>query len=128
MNKKGYVGCGSTGSANRALYEYDPLTDHWAYKTSFPGTGRDHISYFVINSRAYLGLGGEIEGFTPKWKFSDIWEFEPIKNSWKRMHDCVQKINPTTFFSIEDAGFMGFDETSSGIYDNTLWIFEPNKN
>ena len=87
LNKKGYVGCGSTGSANRALYEYDPLTDHWAYKTSFPGTGRDHISYFVINSRAYLGLGGEIEGFTPKWKFSDIWEFEPIKNSWKRMHD-----------------------------------------
>ncbi len=62
VGNKGYVGVGITGSGTSitkttSLYAYDPQTNAWAPKASFPGVARNSAVGFNIGLRAYLGTG-----------------------------------------------------------------------
>lgn len=56
----GRLGDGSAGALN-TLYEYDPDTNQWAKKTSFPGAGVDHMECAVLDDRYLYAIGGTLE-------------------------------------------------------------------
>jgi len=86
-NGKGYYGMGTSYSLSNNdylvdIWEYDPLFGQWTQKTTYPGTPVIYSKAFVINNKAYLGPGYFYED---SWKtfVSDLWEYDPITNSWK---------------------------------------------
>jgi len=61
INGKGYVCLGWSNTSGSGqlndLWEYNPVTNGWVQKASFPGGGRYTASVFVIGTAAYVGLG-----------------------------------------------------------------------
>ena len=74
-----YVGLGITdGNIFRTdLHAYDPVSDSWSAKASFPGTARGGCATFVVNNKAYV-CGGTSTGPT----FSDVYSYDPVANTW----------------------------------------------
>jgi N-acetylneuraminic acid mutarotase len=72
LNGKGYVTLGSTSGVLNDIWEYDPTADTWSSKTDFEGSARQEASAYVINNRAYVGLGR-----SGSYYFDDFWEFKP---------------------------------------------------
>jgi N-acetylneuraminic acid mutarotase len=83
VNGKGYIMVIRTNVAgvfSRVVWEYDPVTDNWSQLSNFPGTPRTGASIFVINNKAYYGLGtSESLNY-----LGDIWEFDGITKKWSQ--------------------------------------------
>jgi len=69
---RGYIGLGN-GSPTDIFWKYDPSGNLWTVGPTFPGGQREGSSAFVINHKAYIGLGA----FGKK----DFWEYDPIKDT-----------------------------------------------
>ncbi len=74
INSKGYVTTGSNGSALTDAWEYDPVNDLWAQKTSFEGSARYGAAAFSVENRGFVLTG---RNGTPR--FEDVWEFDPTE-------------------------------------------------
>ncbi|MBL7736735.1 MAG: hypothetical protein JNL51_14855 [Chitinophagaceae bacterium] len=72
LNGKGYITTGINISYRSNTWEYDPATDLWAQRTGFEGTDREGAVAFVINNRAFVGLGN-----SSNLRFDNFWEFIP---------------------------------------------------
>lgn len=59
VNNRGYVACGKIGSNAyiAELWQYNPETESWTERTPFPGGERYQLSSFVIQNKAFVGLG-----------------------------------------------------------------------
>ena len=62
IGDKIYAGLGYSSSTGNSQvsddwYEYDPATNKWTFKSNFPGAARANAVAFVINGKAYVGLG-----------------------------------------------------------------------
>lgn len=74
INGFGYLATGSTGSMVSSIWEYDPLQDLWAEKTSFEGALRTDAVGFALGSYSYITTGR-----SSSYCFDDIWCFDPNK-------------------------------------------------
>ncbi len=88
IGNKGYVGTGQTfvvtpnGSFTTTyddLYEYDPATNVWIQKTSFPGPSRAYAVGTVIGNKGYVGLGGNDDQSA---SYTDFYAYDPNNDSW----------------------------------------------
>ena len=71
------------GNSNE-LYEYLPNENRWARRANFTGENRRKGANFIINNRAYFGLG---QTPTSGKGLRDIWEYDPIKDAWRKAAD-----------------------------------------
>jgi N-acetylneuraminic acid mutarotase len=124
LKGKGYIGLGAkngmaTSSYRNDLYEYDPALNIWSEKAVFPGLARVDASYFVINEKAYAGLGNT--GINQK----DFYEFDPDKNSWRKIHDFDGgATSAAAGISMLGKGFITCGAWSRG-YSKTLYEYIP---
>nr|NQU93513.1 hypothetical protein [Bacteroidota bacterium] len=65
------------GSSNH-LYEYDPATDKWTQKNSFPGGNRYGSFGVAFDGKGYIGLGVNK---------TDFWSYNPTTDNWEQMPD-----------------------------------------
>ncbi len=75
----GYMGLGTdNGSDFDDLFRYDPATDTWSQMASM-GLGMESAVVFVVNDRAYVGVGysRQLEDQTNK-----LFEYDPSSNAW----------------------------------------------
>ncbi|MCX6238247.1 MAG: galactose oxidase [Bacteroidia bacterium] len=72
LGSKSYVGLGYNSGVCNDIWEYDPTADTWTDKTAFEGSARQNAVNYVVNSRAFVGLGR-----SGNYYFDDIWEFKP---------------------------------------------------
>jgi len=72
INGKGYLATGATNSVLNTIWEYDPATDFWTYKTPFEGAARADAVAFVVDSTAFIATGAN-----SGYYFDDIWAFHP---------------------------------------------------
>lgn len=72
LNGKGYITTGINGGYRSNTWEYDPATDLWIERTGFEATGREGAIAFVVNNRAFVGLGN-----SSNLRFDDFREFLP---------------------------------------------------
>jgi N-acetylneuraminic acid mutarotase len=102
MNGKGYVIMGwVNGSNHGGVYEYDPGLNSWTAKNNFPGPPRYGPCVFLLNNKAYIGLG-----YNPL--HDDLWQYDPANDTWS------QKANfpggprqATVHFALNGLGYVG---------------------
>ncbi|KPM46551.1 Kelch repeat-containing protein, partial [Jiulongibacter sediminis] len=86
LNGKGYTifgalksGFGEIYSSN--LYEYDPVSDSWSFRSSLSlDKGRLYALGFSMNGKIYGGFGNRTND--PGSKRYDLWEYDPNINEW----------------------------------------------
>lgn len=86
------------------FWEYDPNTDNWTQKASFPGEGRAFASHFTLTDKALvgLGLGDSVMGAM----YDDFYAWDPNTDTWTRTTDFpASKRFGASQFSL---GFLGY--------------------
>ena len=125
---KGYIGFGLADNGyKRSLYAYDPITDDWDKMESLGGVsggGLERVTpvSFVINGKAYIGLGN---GNNPYFK--DFWEYDPATNTWTQKADFGGTGRQAVAFAIDSFGYAGTGLDING-YTSDFWKYNPNTN
>lgn len=122
IGTKGYFGTGSDVSGEKAdWYEYDPATDSWTQKASFPGGVREAMICFSIGSKGYVGLG-DIGGTTA---FADFWEYDPSTDTWTAKANFPGGARSTAVgFSIGTKGYVGCGDDFTNL-KNDFYEYDP---
>jgi hypothetical protein len=125
INGKGYLGVGWVSQKNANVsdfYEYDPETDAWTKKASFPGTLRGSATSFSLpNGKGYvmMGYANELGLY-----LNDVWEYDPAENKWTRLDDFPgsPRFGARAMVIGNDAYIMtGY----GGVYEKDLYRFSP---
>lgn len=77
----GFIGLGFDDNIEHDdFWRYYPPNNKWVAVADFPGGNRANAIAFVVADKAYVGLGTPyFNGGTP---FDDIYQYDPIANSW----------------------------------------------
>lgn len=129
IGQRGYIGLGNSDNGfKRSLYEYNPIIDDWDKKESLGGpTGggleRVSPSAFVVNGKAYVGLGN---GNNPFYK--DFWEYDPATDTWTQKADFGgTPRRQAVGFAIDSMGYVGTGIDANG-YTSDFWKYSPTTN
>lgn len=120
-DSKGYICCGKRGPNDYTdeFWEYNPSTDSWFQRQSFPGGVRYQLSSFVVDNLAYIGLGIDQDVYR-----KDLWQYNPSTNIWVAKNDFLGgERGAATTFSLGQRGFVCAG--SDGGVKNDLWEYNP---
>jgi hypothetical protein len=125
IGNRGYVGLGHINAVTDILYddwwEFDPGTNSWSQKASFPGGARMHCSAFSIGSKGYVGFGRD---GTPA-SHNDLYEYDPVTNTWTQRASLPGGIRRGAVgLTIGTKGYVctGYDGSN---YLKDLWEYDP---
>ncbi|MBG0860608.1 MAG: IPT/TIG domain-containing protein, partial [Bacteroidales bacterium] len=122
IGNKGYV-----IFADKVFCEYDPTSDKWTQLTSFPGPGtnRAFMVSFVIDNKAYVGLGRDFFTYE-EVQYDNIWIFDPQTGSWAEstFMPWGPRYNSISFV-VNNKAYIGFGFKSS-TQQRDLFEFDPN--
>ena len=131
IGERGYV-CSGVDSANickKDLWEYDPGTNSWTQKADFPGQTRRDAVAFAIGNRGYVGTGVTNTIAWMGLKKKDIWEFNPLTNSWDQKADWPGNFGQGVYFagsfSTSTKGYIVCGKLGFSYYSNELWEYDP---
>lgn len=118
INGRGYVGLGGAEVGNN-FWRYDPEENLWTEIASFPGGIRWGPTSFVIDDKAYVGLGSG--SGTPEFK-NDLWRYDPVSNTWTKMSDAPRT---TEGYAVGlSANGKGYVVTADEM--ENFWEYDPN--
>jgi N-acetylneuraminic acid mutarotase len=85
INGMGYVvnGWDSTEyptSNGSLLWQYNPQTDTWTNKATFPGSTRYTTASFAVNGKGYVAMG-----FKPI--NNTVWQYDPVADAWTQKNN-----------------------------------------
>ena len=69
------------------FYEYDSQTDTWTRLADFPDIGRMSVTAFGIGGKGYIGFGESLVECNTNCRtvtYKDLWEYDPVANSWEK--------------------------------------------
>lgn len=125
INGKGYLGVGWAQEKYTEVsdfYEYDPGTDSWTRKASFPGTLRNNATSFSLpNGKGYIAMGySEAQS---KY-LNDVWEYDPVLDTWTRTEDFPgsPRFGARAVVVGSGAYIIG---GYGGVYEKDMWLFSP---
>lgn len=124
VGNRGYMGLGHVNAVFDILYddwfEYDPGSDTWTQKASYPGGPRFHAACFVINNIVYVGTGRDINATLHQ----DFWKYDPVTNSWSSVANFTGSARRGAVgFTINGYGYVG---TGSGT--SSFFRYDPSNN
>lgn len=102
------VGGVQSGTPTKELWEYNPATDEWTQKASYPGIAWLYLAGFVVNNKAYIGtgFGNNANSVNPDNK--DLYEYDPVIDKWSRKTDFPGVAREgASGFSINGKGYLG---------------------
>ena len=108
INDKGYLHVSSL-NAGFELNEYDPITDTWTAKTSYPATQYEGGQLaFSANGKGYL-----VFAFAFSAPIYPLWEYDPATDSWSQKTDIpwVSGTSGVNSFSIDEKGYVGMNDS-----------------
>ncbi len=88
LNGKGYSVGGFKATTSFGVYlsntyQYDPATDTWTSKATFPGSGRADFFGFSTLSKGYCGLGSSLNTSTFTFTYyKDIYAYDDVTDTW----------------------------------------------
>lgn len=128
IGNKIYTGGGYISSNNlNDLWEYDPVTGNWTAKADLPvNNGRTNAIAFSINGKGYVGLGVE-DYFGLGTKKKDLWEYDPITNSWteKTSLPAAPRVSAASFVLNNKVYVVGGAFNYSYTYLDEVWEYDP---
>lgn len=126
IGSKGYTACGKAASSTvfNALLEYDPSTNTWTGKASYPGLGRYCMASFSIGSKAYIGTGMDANANLR----SDFYEYDQATNTWTSKASYAGGVRwYATGFSIGTKGYFGTGDNGNN-FTNDFYEYNPATN
>jgi N-acetylneuraminic acid mutarotase len=122
------------------VFSYNPQSGAFtAVSECFPGSTRSRAAAFVLNGKAYLGLGYRA-GFSSTRYFDDFWEYSPsaanTPGTWRAVEPLPIKKGSATesngrqfpfVFNLSNRVFVGGGSLGAQ-YLNDIWEFSPPKN
>ena len=131
INNKAYIGIGvSRSSPNRfsnAFFEYDPATNIWTTKSSFPGAHRYSAIGFSINSLGYVGLGLD----SVSTDLTDMWQYDPSADTWTQKTSFPASAPVLDFpvsLVLDTIAFVGGGIISGRTAISLWWQYSPSTN
>jgi N-acetylneuraminic acid mutarotase len=121
IDSKGYVCGGKRGpnSYTNELWEYKPTLDQWTQLPNFPGGIRYQLCSFVIDYKAYVGLGTDQDMYR-----DDMWAFDATSNQWSAISPIpASERGSAMTFSIGQRGYICMG--TNGGYLDDLWEYNP---
>ncbi len=117
VGNRGYMGLGHVNSVNDILYddwyEYDPGTDTWCQKASYPGGPIMHAATFVIANKIYVGTGRDVNVVL----HNDFYCYDPATNVWTTIAPFPgQPRRGAAAFAINGFGYVGTGSNYSSFY------------
>ena len=113
------------------IWEYNPETNLWYQRTSFPRAGGISNGIgFSIGSKGYVGLGMAtgLAGGNQYGPQNDFYEYDPIQNKWTRLNDFPGAPRYCDVgFSMNGKGYVGLGysfEGNSIIYYKDFWEYD----
>jgi len=103
IGDKGYIGLGHmNGTGTNVIYddwwEFDPATNSWTQKASYPTPNYGALA-FSVGNKGYVGGGTQLG--------NEFYEFDPITNIWSSIADCLNEYpSDETAFTINDKGYI----------------------
>ncbi|MEO9533317.1 MAG: T9SS type A sorting domain-containing protein [Crocinitomicaceae bacterium] len=137
IGDKGYVGMGAdssistTGSILDDWWEYDPLSNNWTQKASYPGgydifnnTSANGIYFataFSIGDKAYV-CGGKMSS---DFYGTDLWEYDPNLDTWTRKADFPGGDRyQLSSFAVDGKGYVGLG-IDHDLFRKDWWQYDP---
>lgn len=126
IGSKGYIGTGESGNFPNLTYyndfwEYNPSTNSWSQKSSFPGTPRRWAVGFSIGNHGYIGTGVDVSDYK-----SDFWDYDPVTNNWTQKADFAGTARwGANAFSIGNKGYIGTGAIGYPTFFNDFWEYTP---
>lgn len=133
IDGKGYVALGRTEMRSGALndcWEYNPDSDKWTQKASFPGKARVKAIGLGLKGKAYVGLGYDISGrvYANNYDLKDFWCFDPKTNNWSQLADYPSKYTDACISMVfNNEIYVGFGFDGSG-FSRDFWKYNPDTN
>jgi N-acetylneuraminic acid mutarotase len=133
LNGKIYAGGGYvSGTSMNDWQEFDPAKNMWTPKTNYmpgPVANRAAGVTFVINGKAYLGLGAEhFLSFTlPVQQLSDLWSYDPATDKWTQHASLPDsgRNSSAVFVMNNKAYIVGGETDKTGAKTNDVWEYDP---
>jgi len=122
LDGKGYMGLGlgTAGLGCTDWFEYNPGTNAWTQKASFPSTGRWSTASFVIGNKAYICTGAKDVGLT-----NETWEYDPNTDAWTQKADLPGLVRQNAVgFAIDNIGYVGTGYSAGNTYDD-FYAYDP---
>lgn len=135
INGKGYVGTGidspfGVGSGGNILsdfWEYNPQTNSWIPRASYPGNFGQGIYFstsFSVDTKGYICCGKE----APSNYSNKTYEYNPSTNSWFQKSNFPGGVRyALTSFSIGSKAYVGTG-TDEDIMRKDFYAFTPSSN
>jgi hypothetical protein len=116
-----------SGNAFVDFYEYDPSSNTWITRASWPGPLTNDANSFVVNGKAYVG-GGDGPYGNPT--ISNFYQFDPLLNSWSQKADIPAPGRRSSgTFSIGNFGYMGVGSNDDlGVSLSDYYKYDPLNN
>lgn len=127
----GYLGTGSDTSeqVRKDLWRYNPLLDSWTQMADLPGPARRDAIGFSAGGKGYIGLGVDNHVSILGNKMKDLWEFDPILNTWLQKADYPGGGGDGVFFSTvfvaDEKAYVCGGKIGPNLYINQLWEYKP---
>lgn len=93
----------------------------WTRKSDFTGVARNSSMAFVLNGKAYFGLGQDASN-TKLW---DFYEYNPSTNAWKKLTSYPGSGSHTTCaFAINGKGYVCLGANNAGTPQKDVWEYD----
>lgn len=132
INGKAYIGLGAenyndftgTWTFLTDLWQYDPSSDSWTEKATFPGTGVAFSGTFIIDNKFYV-IGGTT-GKQSADGTNKVYEYNPATDKWTQKADFPDPIikNNPFGFALNNRGYISGGSNGSSI-SNKTYEYDP---
>ena len=101
------------------LWQYDPQTNTWSAKATFPGTPRCEAIAFTINNLGYFGTGDTTFGGL----LSDLWQYNAVTDTWVQKASMPATArDETAYFVVGNRAYVCFGGEAR---NSELWEYTP---
>ena len=135
LNNKLYVAGGYIGFSSgytNDMQMYDPASNTWTGKASPSEPNRSSGIAFVINGKAYMGLGAKnfLSFSPPETPLTDLNEYNETSNSWssKASFPDSGRTASASFVLNNKAYIVGGERGVSGLKTSEVWEYNPSTN
>ncbi len=118
----GYVMTGVSTSDYKDFWQYNSLTDTWTQLPDYPGPKRSYGVGYVINDKAYIGLGHTkgVSGYCQDW-----WQYDFNTSVWTQKSNFPGPGRDHPNCEVANGMlYMGFGDNNSGNYKD-WWQYNP---
>lgn len=110
---------------------YFKVLSPWKRLSDFPGPQRGDALSININNKLYVGFGVKLNELVDPY-YSDLWEFNPLTNSWKELKAFPSEWNYSSggfSFVIDGIVYLGGAHHIQTIYGwlPDFWSYDPEK-